>query len=73
MAKALRRAHKTAPLLTPSEPTIATPREIVVGTSKGDYVPQWAPLRRGAEDAIKLPSRIGKRLNYRDGRVETLA
>ena len=73
MAKALRRAHKTAPLLTPSEPTIAGPREYVSSASSGPYVPQWAPLRPGAEDALTKPSRIGKRLTYRDGREETLA
>lgn len=73
MAKALRRAHNTAPLLTPTEPTIAGPREHVGSSSTGDYVPQWAPLRPGAEDALKLPSRSGKRLNYRDGREERLA
>ncbi len=57
----------------PVLPTIAGPREIVNGSSDGDYVPTWQPLRPGAEDALKLPSRIGKRLNYRDGRKEKLA
>lgn len=52
---------------------IATPREIVAGTSIGNYIPQWGPMRPGAEDALKLPSRIGKRLTYRDGREEQLA
>ena len=54
-------------------PTVATNREIVNGSTQGNYVPQWQPLRPGAEDALKLPSRSGKRLNYRDGREETLA
>lgn len=56
-----------------AEPTIAAPQKIVAGTSQGVYVPQWGPMRPGAEDALKLPSRLGKRLNYRDGREETLA
>ena len=62
MAKALRRAQHTAPLRT-------IPHELAVGT----YKPTWQPLRPGAEDALKIPSRSGKRLNYRDGREETLA
>lgn len=28
--------------------------------------------RSGAMDAFKLPSRMGNRLHYRDGRVETI-
>lgn len=68
MAKALRRAAQQPPLLT-----TATTRDIVNGSSQGNYVPQWAPLRPGAEDALKLPSRIGQRLTYRDSRKETLA
>lgn len=31
-----------------------------------------APLRPGAEDFLKYPSRIGKRLLYRDGTVEEI-
>lgn len=62
--------RKAAP---PQEPTIATVRAIVNGNSQGNYVPTWQPLRPGAEDALKVPTRMGKRLHYRDGRVETLA
>lgn len=59
---------------TPSaEPTIAGAREIVAGTSKGYYVPTWQPLRPNADQHEHIPSRIGKRLNYRDGREEKLA
>lgn len=61
MAKALRRAQHIAPLRT-------IPHALPAGT----YVPQWQPLRPGAEDALKIPSRMGKRLTYRDGRVEVL-
>lgn len=52
----------------PKQPIIATNREIVNGSSQGIYVPQWGPMRPGAEDALKLPSRMGSRLIYRDGR-----
>jgi len=55
------------------KPSIAGPREIINGSVPGNYVPTWAPLRPGAEDALKLPSRINKRLTYRDGREEKLA
>lgn len=58
---------------TPVQPTVAGPREIVNGSSNETYVPQWSPLRPGAEDALKLPSRMGKNLTYRDGREERLA
>lgn len=57
---------------TPSKPTVAGPREIVNGSIFEPYVPTWAPLRPGADDALKLPSRMGKRLSYRDGREEKL-
>jgi hypothetical protein len=57
---------------THAQPTIATPRQIVAGSTTGTYVPQWGPMRTGAEDALKLPSRMGKRLTYRDGREEKL-
>ena len=53
--------------------TIATPREIVNGSTQGTYVPYWRPLRPGADQHEAVPSRMGKRLTYRDGRVETLA
>lgn len=62
MAKALRRAQHTAPLRSIPNPLPA-----------GNYVPVWAPLRPGADDALKIPSRINNRLVYRDGREERLA
>jgi len=62
MAKALRRAQHTAPLRTIPHPS-----------PKGVYTPQWAPMRPGADDALKIPSRINNCLVYRDGREEKLA
>lgn len=62
MAKALRRAQSPAPLRT-------IPHEL----PEGNYIPQWQPLRPGADDALKIPSRINNRLVYRDGREEKLA
>lgn len=62
MSKALRRAQSFAPLRT-------IPHELPAG----NYVPKWQPLRPGAEDALKIPSRSGKTLTYRDGRVEKMA
>jgi len=62
MAKAIRRAQQIPPLRT-------IPHELATGT----YEPTWQPLRPGADDALKIPSRVNNRLVYRDGRVETLA
>lgn len=62
MASALRRAQHSAPLRT-------IPHEL----PKGDYVPQWQPLRPNADQHESVPSRSGKTLTYRDGRKETLA
>jgi len=47
-------------------------RTVVNGTTKKSdkYTPVWQPMRPGAEDALKVPSRMGDRLHYRDGRVE---
>ncbi len=58
---------------TPVVPTIAAPRTHVNGSSKDNYVPHWGPQRPGQDDALALPSRMGKRLVYRDGREEVLA
>lgn len=54
----------------PAEPTIAGPRNIVSGTSKETYVPDWVPVRVGSQDHEKIPSLFGSRREYRDGRVE---
>ncbi len=47
----------------------ATPREYVNASQEGAYVPHQPPARPGAEDALRIPSRMGDRLHYRDGRV----
>lgn len=59
MSKALRRAQHTAPLRT-------IPHELPAG----NYVPQWQPLRPGADDHEKIPSRRVATREWRDGRVE---
>jgi len=51
----------------------ATHRTIPHPLPEGVYMPVWGPLRPGAEDALKIPSRINNRLVYRDGREEKLA
>lgn len=56
-----------------SVPTVASSRTIVAGSSTGRYVPQWGPARPGQDDALALPSRMGNRLVYRDGREEKKA
>lgn len=50
----------------------ATQRTIPHALPPGTYTPTWQPLRPGADDALKIPSRVGKVLTYRDGRVEVL-
>lgn len=57
----------------PIAPTIAATRSVVNGSVAGRYVPQWGPQRPGQDDALSKPSRMGNRLYYRDGRVETLS
>jgi len=40
-------------------------------TTRGEYKGvEHRPVREGAEDFLKLPSRIGNLLHYRDGRTE---
>jgi len=48
-------------------------RTITQPFSKENYTPFWGPMRPGAEDALKIPSRMNNRLVYRDGREEKLA
>ena len=50
----------------------ATQRTIPHALPPGTYTPTWAPLRPGADDALKIPSRINNRLVHRDGREEKL-
>lgn len=65
--------HTRRKAAQPELPTIATPRTIVAGSSEGNYVPQWGPSRPNADQHEQIPSRMGKRLTYRDGREEKLA
>lgn len=58
------RSHKAPPL--PRTATVHT--GLYTGTELAPYAG-----RPGAMDACALPSRMGNRLHYRDGRVETVA
>lgn len=58
----------------PTTPSVAGPRNTVAATVPRGMNYDGAELRLfagrpGATDALDLPSRIGKRLHYRDGRV----
>lgn len=58
----------------PTTPTVASPRTTVGATVPSGTHYDGAELRpfagrAGATDAFDLPSRMGKRLHYRDGRV----
>jgi hypothetical protein len=58
----------------PTTPTVAGPRTTVAATVPSDMHYDGAELRpftgrAGATEALDLPSRMGKRLHYRDGRV----
>lgn len=55
------------------EPEITPLRTVTNATSTKDYKPFWQPVRPGADDALKVPTRMGNRLHYRDGRVKELA
>ena len=51
---------------------IAKVRALEIDATLADMI-ERAHVRRGALDALALPSRMGRRLHYRDGRVEALA
>ena len=58
----------------PTTPSVAGPRTTVAATVQSGSHYDGRELRPyagrpGATDALALPSRIGKRLHYRDGRV----
>lgn len=55
------------------EPTIAGKREHTNLSQRDVYHPGWTSLRPGANAALEIPSRVGNRLHYRDGRVEVAA
>lgn len=50
----------------------AQPIRIANPGSKEIYRPKWAPLRPGADQHEEIPSRIGDKLVYRDGRKDQL-
>lgn len=45
-------------------------REVIEPLSQDNYKPDWVPVRPGAQDHEQVPSRIGDRRVYRDGREE---
>jgi hypothetical protein len=57
-------------------PTIAAPLVHTNASQKKRYEPEAdmlaPPARHGAVDALQVPSRMGNRLHYRDGRVVDL-
>ena len=63
----------TKPLTPVYRGVPAAPREHTNMSERGVYTPSWTSVRRGADDALALPSRIGQRRHYRDGRVEVEA
>jgi hypothetical protein len=54
-------------------PTVAAPMHHTTSSQRDRYEPSAdmlaPPARRGANDALQVPSRMGNRLHYRDGRV----
>lgn len=55
------------------KPTIASKRHHVNSTQNSPYKSSWTSMRPGADNALAIPSRIGNRLHYRDGRVGVVA
>ena len=71
-AETLRRARQLGAQRTLRQ----TQQRISTASARGTYSgAELRPFagRPGAMDAFALPSRMGNRLHYRDGRVETLA
>jgi hypothetical protein len=58
---------------TPIQGIPAAPRVHTNMSERGTYRSSWAPIRPGADDGLAVPSRIGNRLHYRDGRAEVVA
>lgn len=58
----------------PAEPSIAAPRTIVNGAMPNmkQSAQNWIPVRVGSQDHESIPSRIGNRYVYRDGREEAV-
>lgn len=45
-------------------------RNVIKPISNDIYRPHWIPVRPGAQDHEQVPSRMGDRRVWRDGRVE---
>lgn len=48
-------------------------REVTEPISTETYKANWIPVRPGAQDHEQVPSRMGDRRVYRDGREEVVA
>ena len=48
-------------------------REVIRPMSQETYKLSWIPVRPGAQDHEQVPSRMGDRRVYRDGREEVVA
>jgi hypothetical protein len=55
------------------EPTTAGKREHTSLSQREIYTPGWTTVRAGSDKALEIPSRVGNRKHYRDGRVELVA
>jgi hypothetical protein len=51
----------------------AAPRQHTNMSERGTYRTSWSTIRPGADDGLAVPSRMGNKLHYRDGRVEVLS
>lgn len=58
-----------APWLPPVDASRAAPRQMPM---QGLWLPTTIPLRPGAEDWRRHPSRVGDHLHHRDGRITRL-
>ena len=65
------KAKEQAPIQIELE--IAGKREHTSLSQRDIYQPGWTSLRPGANAALEIPSRVGNRKHYRDGRVEVIA
>jgi len=60
-------------LTTEVEQTTAGKREHTDPSPREIYTPGWTTVRAGSDKALEIPSRVGNRKHYRDGRVELVA
>ena len=61
-----------APQPQPYVGQVATARTYCNMGQREIYSPTWSPGRPGADDGLRIPSRIGDKRFYRDGRVERI-